>query len=216
RRVFHRQEEGPGTSRGKRRQRLAGEAFVRLVVQEKGGLSVRELPAQLRRGKARVERQRHGTQAHQGAEGYHVLGAVLREQRHVAAGADAGAPEATGGGFRRLVQLAKAPRARAVDERRLFGREVRPPAHPLGQERAAPLGRRARRAVCLLYHTKLAAKSSPKRRWSTPVPLSAGISSRPVWVRTMRTSRSARGRVSHGSQKRPESQPAPRIPAGIR
>src|SRR5690606_2264739 len=47
RRVFHRQEEGPGTSRGKRRQRLAGEAFVRLVVQEKGGLSVRELPAQL-------------------------------------------------------------------------------------------------------------------------------------------------------------------------
>ena len=210
--VFHRQEEGPGTSRGKRRQRLAGGAFVRLVVPgEKAASPVRELPAQLRRGEARVERQRHGTQAHQGAEGYHVLGAVLREQRHVAAGADAPASAAT--------HVAPPPRAglagraappRAVDERRLFGREVRPRlTHSGRSRRRSPRAARPPRR-CLLYHTKLAAKSSPKRRWSTPVPLSAGSA---IWARSgsgrCGPPQDARGRVGRGSRKGLKASPPP-------
>src|SRR5690606_1770720 len=143
-------------------------------------------------------------------------------QSDMIAGLDPLLPEAGGGVVDGVIKLPETPPLVAKDEGHSLRGEIGPAAKPFGHGLACRVvsatgrpGRRSRR-TSRGYHSRLAAKSSPKRRCSRPVPLSAGMSSRPFWVCTILTSRSARGKVSHGSQKSEESQPAAHIARGER
>ena len=117
-----------------------------------------------------VERHRHCPKAHQRAQGQDVLDAVLAEQRDVIAGLNPLLPEAGGGVVDGVIEFPETPALVAKDEGHSLRGKIGPAAQPLGQglaRRTAPSIRRPGRRPGSAphgHHSRLAAKSSPKRR----------------------------------------------------
>ena len=133
---------------------------MRLVDEDGRDLRIGDLPGNFGGTKARVERYRDRPEAHQGTEGDDVVGAVLAQERDVVSFGDTGVPKARCRLINRSIELLKCPAPPCKHERLHLGRERCPSPQPLGYRLASLVASPS----CRAHHSRLAAKSSPKRR----------------------------------------------------